>query len=131
MNRSEHDPAVYLDVVADGEPTLVLLHGLMSDHAVFDELTTQLRDRFRVLAIDLPGFGRSAPPPDYSAAVFADAIAGLIGRVAGGRAIVLGWSMGATAALQLALDHPELVERLVLTGATPCLTQRPDWPWGV
>ncbi|MBV9046954.1 MAG: alpha/beta fold hydrolase [Solirubrobacterales bacterium] len=46
-------------------------------------------------------------------------IAALIRRVGGGPATVLGWSMGAAVALHLALEHPHIVDRLILTGATP------------
>jgi len=43
-------------------------------------------------------------------------------------AIVCGWSLGAMTAMQLALDQPERVARLVLVGATPRFVQAPDWP---
>ena len=43
-------------------------------------------------------------------------------------AIVCGWSLGAMTAMQLALDRPERVARLVLVGATPRFVQAPDWP---
>lgn len=42
-------------------------------------------------------------------------------------AIVCGWSLGAMTAMQLALDMPECVARLVLVGATPRFLQAPDW----
>jgi pimeloyl-[acyl-carrier protein] methyl ester esterase len=43
-------------------------------------------------------------------------------------AIVCGWSLGAMTAMQLALDQPARVARLVLVGATPRFVQAPDWP---
>ena len=41
---------------------------------------------------------------------------------------VLGWSLGGTVALNWALQAPERISRIVLTAATPCFVQRPDWP---
>ena len=118
-SQSDLDPALSFDVTGSGDRTPVLLHGLMFDRSVFDELAAHLSGRFRVLAVDLPGFGRSDPPVESSAPAFADVIAALIRRVGGGPATVLGWSMGAAVALHLALEHPHIVDRLILTGATP------------
>ena len=102
----------------DGAPVVVLIHGNVSSSAFFDELILALADRYRVLAPDLRGFGQSEPRPiDATRGLrdFADDVHALLAAVAPGqRAHVLGWSVGAGVALQLAIDHPEDVASLIL-----------------
>lgn len=126
-------------------PPAVLVHGGGSDNSgiswcrAFGPLAA---DR-EVWALDLPGFGgsidaRPAGGPKELAAVVAEAMAGLDT----GPAVVFGVSMGGDVALNLALDHPQLVEGLVLIAPgglaplvrTPTLhyfawlgTRLPDW----
>ncbi len=104
-----------------GAPTIVLVHGFTQNTRCWGDLPQQLNRRFRVLAVDAPGHGSS--PARHDDAGPAEA-ARLIGEV-GGQARYLGYSMGGRLCLQLACDRPDLVEELVLVGATPGLTS-PD-----
>lgn len=103
---------------SEGSPLLVLIHGNVSSSAFFDELLLALADRYRVLAPDLRGFGKSERAPiDATRGLrdFADDVHALLAAVAPGqRAHLLGWSVGGGVAMQLAIDHPELVASLVL-----------------
>ena len=101
-----------------GAPTIVLVHGFTQNARCWGNLPQQLNRRFRVLAIDAPGHGAS--PVRHDGADPAET-ARLIGEV-GGTAHYLGYSMGGRLCLQLACDQPDLVEELVLIGATPGLT---------
>lgn len=93
-------------------PRVVLLHGFTQTHASWHALVPALATTHEVVAVDLPGHGgSSAVRLDLGGA--ADAVA-----EAGGRGTYVGYSMGGRVALRLALDHPELVARLVLVGAT-------------
>jgi pimeloyl-ACP methyl ester carboxylesterase len=70
---------------------------------------------FRCLAVDNRGTGASpAPVGPYTTAQMADDLAGLVRRIGAGPVKVAGISMGGAIAQELALRHPELVERLVL-----------------
>jgi pimeloyl-ACP methyl ester carboxylesterase len=71
---------------------------------------------FHVYAPDLPGYGRSAKPADasYSISMEEAAVVGFMQAVHLQRADVGGWSMGGWISLKLALDHPELVDRLIV-----------------
>jgi pimeloyl-[acyl-carrier protein] methyl ester esterase len=102
---------------------IVLLHGWGMSSAIFDDLAERLAPRFSVRAIDLPGYGGSAPSEPYSLAQLADDIA----RLAPARCCVLGWSLGAQVALTWARAKPDQVEKLALIAATPCFTRRTDW----
>jgi pimeloyl-ACP methyl ester carboxylesterase len=101
-----------------GSP-LVLVHGLGSSAAVeFYHNLEPLAAHHRVLAIDLPGFGRSDKPViTYSMDLFVKAVSDLMATEGAARAAVMGVSMGGRVALGLALDSPQLVERLVLVDA--------------
>jgi len=96
-----------------GQP-IVLLHSLLSDRASFDRIMPDLASRFRVITINLPGFGTSEMATGGLPGI-ADAIATFIRGVASDeRVILLGNGYGAFLSLQLAIRHPALVSSLVL-----------------
>ncbi len=92
---------------------VVLVHGFTQTLATMESLAALLRDRFGVVRVDLPGHGGSAPPRDG----FAQA-ATVLGESAG-RGAYVGYSLGGRLCLRLALDRPDLVDALVLVGASP------------
>lgn len=96
-------------------PPLILLHGLGDEGDTWRHLVTPLAERYRVIAPDLPGFGRSAPLPGAaSVTAYARTIAALMGELRLTSAAFVGHSGGAMIAQRLALAAPQLVERLVL-----------------
>jgi pimeloyl-[acyl-carrier protein] methyl ester esterase len=125
------DAKLHFEKVGSGEPAVVLLHGMMFDGTVFAELADHLATSHEVITVDLPGFGRSSPPSEFSPTALAAPVARLLRDRGGAPAAIVGWSMGAAVAMQLAVEHPGLVDRLILSGATPCLVQQPDWPYGL
>ena len=107
-----------VDVAYDdsGEgPPLLLLHAGIADRTMWDDVTPMLAERFRVIAPDLRGYGKT-PLPD-GPFVYAADVAGLLEGLGIERALVVGVSLGGHVALDLALAHPGLVDRLVLVGA--------------
>lgn len=105
----------YEEVNPSGAPTVLLLHGLGSAGGdwVF-QFGPLSRAGYRVLAPDLRGFGRSSAPPEVTVQAMAEDMAVFLERMGAAPAHVVGISMGGTVALQLALDHPDMVRRLVL-----------------
>lgn len=106
-------PAYRVDFGGQG-PLMVLVHGLGGSHANWLAAAPLLARFGRVVAVDLPGFGRT-PPAGRSASVVANAdfVATFIGWL-GEPAVVVGNSMGGLVALALAARHPERVAGLVL-----------------
>ena len=105
----------------------MLLHGLLVSGAMFDPLLDALSARHRLIVADLRGHGRSADlPGPYAVPRLAADVAGLLDRPGVPRADVLGYSQGGTVAQQLARDHPDRVDRLVLACTFACnrLTRR-------
>jgi pyruvate dehydrogenase E2 component (dihydrolipoamide acetyltransferase) len=116
-------PGLALEVLSEGEgPPLLLLPGFAADASAFALLTPLLAKRFSLLALNPRGVGASDGPAADVPTLAGDAAAVLAARAAG-PAHVLGASLGAAAALELALAHPERVRSLVLV--TPFVTATP------
>jgi pimeloyl-[acyl-carrier protein] methyl ester esterase len=115
-----------------GPRTLVLLHGWAMNLRVFDALAESLAPDFRVLAIDLPGHGRSAEPAELRREGWTlERLAAAIAPRLPADALLLGWSLGGQVALQLALDAPARVAALALVSTTPRFVAGDDWPHGI
>ena len=97
-----------------GRP-LVLLHGgLQTIELSFGALLGQLAAGRQVIATELQGHGRTADiDRDLDPGLLAGDVAALLDHLGVGQADVLGFSLGGTVAVQLALDHPDLVGRLI------------------
>jgi len=108
-------------VEAGNERPLILIHNFMISHLEFENMLEPLAAQFHVLAPDLPGFGESEKPSParyaYGIESFAEAMVDMIAGLELGRVSVVGHSLGGAAAITLAAEHPELVERLVLVDA--------------
>lgn len=98
-------------------PALVLLHGTRHTRAMWKPQVAHLSDTFRVLAVDLPAHGALADLP-FRLGDASRVIAELIGTHTGGRAIVVGHSLGGYVAMDLGARWPERVAGLVLANAT-------------
>ena len=94
---------------------LVLLHGFTQTRQSWRRTVAAVGGRYRALAPDLPGHGLAA---ERRPASFA-ACAAYVRALADGPCVVAGYSMGGRIALYTALVLPDVVERLVLVGASP------------
>ncbi|MBI3456924.1 MAG: alpha/beta hydrolase [Candidatus Rokubacteria bacterium] len=99
------------------------LHGSQAHAHWWDPVAPRLAPRFRVLALDWRGHGRSAwsRPPSYTSEDFAADLLGVIQRLGLERVIVAGHSMGGHAALAFAASHPHALERLIVLDAKPAV----------
>ncbi|MCW5882931.1 MAG: alpha/beta fold hydrolase [Anaerolineae bacterium] len=102
---------LYYEVSGQGEP-VVLLHGFGCDTRLWDDVALALADRYRVVAYDQRGYGRSTLP----AAPYAphDDLATLLDALDIGRAHLVGLSRGGGVALDTTLAHPNRVRSLTL-----------------
>ena len=99
-------------------PALVLLHGIAGSSRTWRDVIPRLTDRFTVVAPDLMGHGVSEKPVgDYSLGAFASGIRDLLDVLDVESATIVGQSFGGGVAMQLAYQHPEVCDRLVLVGS--------------
>lgn len=97
---------------------LVLVHGLGATLDHWALAIPPLARTRRVLAIDLPGFGRSGKPDRvYSPAEFVAVLRGFVEHAGVERFVLAGHSMGGAISAEFVLEHSSLVERLVLVDA--------------
>jgi pimeloyl-ACP methyl ester carboxylesterase len=99
-------------------PAIVFVHGARLSRTMWLPQLEALGGEFRAIAVDLPAHGARAGEPFSLPAARAVVTAAIRGRVASGRAIVVGLSLGGYVAIDLAAREPDLVRGLVLTGAT-------------
>ena len=119
-----------LSTVEAGEgPVVLAVHGLGGTKGSFLPTVAALSDRFRVIALDLPGFGDSDKPigAAYDARFFASACVDLLDALELDRVHVIGNSLGGRVALEVGLRQPARVQRLALLACS--LAWRRPRPW--
>lgn len=103
--------------ISSAGPVFVLLHGIGMSHRYYRRLQTLLAGHGDTHSIDLPGFGGAAKPDrQISVAEYAAVIAGTLEALDTGPVVVVGHSMGAQFATELAVLRPDLVSHVVLIG---------------
>lgn len=97
-------------------PPLVLVHGVAMRAEDWAPMFRKLKQRHRIYAPDLLGYGETdaAPDGDYSIAAQTEHVRGFLDAMKLGQPDVVGVSMGGWIAMKLAAEHPERVKRLVL-----------------
>ena len=104
----------YREAGPAGAPKLLLLHGFPSASHMFRDLIPLLADRFRIIAPDLPGFGRSdMPGRGYTFERIADTISRFTEVVGFDRFALYVFDYGAPTGLRIALKHPERITALI------------------
>ncbi|MDZ7808085.1 MAG: alpha/beta fold hydrolase [Gracilimonas sp.] len=105
----------YIDQ-GEAEQTLILIHGLGSYLPGWSMNIDALADHFRVVALDLPGYGKSSKNADnHTIPFFAESISQLMDHLEIAKATLVGHSMGGQVALYMAAHSPGRVQRLVLS----------------
>ncbi|WP_298199912.1 alpha/beta hydrolase [Novosphingobium sp.] len=115
-------------------PTLLLIHGGGSGadaRGNWKAVMPTYAKHFRVVAVDMPGFGESARPDpatfDYGQTMRNRHMAAFVEHIGGGKPIdIIGNSMGGATALGVAIERPELVSKLVLMGSAGLDISNPD-----
>lgn len=111
--------------------SVVFVHGLASSSRMWTRELEALGGRFRCLALDLPGHGRSSNPPLqwYSLPNFVNVTHDLLHALHAGSACLVGHSLGGTIALDYTLQYPEEVWGLVLVNPVISGRVRHDLGW--
>ena len=110
--------AIYYETSGEG-PALLFAHGAGGNAAIWFQQTAHFASRFTCIAFDHRGFARSpAPPSTLTAAQFRDDALAVLDAEGVGRAHVVAQSMGGYTALRLALDAPDRVASVTLSGTS-------------
>lgn len=125
------DSRLWYEEHGTGTP-IVLIHGWCMSSAVWEYQREGLSDSFRVITLDLPGHGESAPHTDngYVSRCASD-VAALMGHLGVCDAIIAGWSLGALVAIEAYLLCQSRFSGLVLISGTPRFVRSPDFPFGL
>ena len=105
---------LYYEVAGSGHP-LVLVHAGIADNTMWDDQFTAFAERYRVVRFDMRGYGRTVKPPTpYTTR---GDLHGVLQHLGIERAYLLGCSMGGSGALDFTLEHPAMVDALILVGS--------------
>ncbi|KHF39707.1 alpha/beta fold hydrolase [Halalkalibacter okhensis] len=107
---------VYCEYLLNEKPPILLIHGFVSSTYTFNRLIPLLKEKFSVVAIDLPGFGRSEKSKTfvYSFESYAAFIAECIDHFQLDGVTIVGHSMGGQIALYAAKRAPSKIKKLIL-----------------
>lgn len=116
----EKNPDTHGDI---NYPTIIFIHGHCCNKNFFShQIESSLLQKYRLIALDLPGYGESSPPVNpeivYSFPGFADTAAEVINSLRINNFIVVGWSLGGHVSLELTSRLPKL-KGLLITGTPP------------
>ena len=117
---------VWVHYIDEGEGLpVVLVHGFAGSVFDYRTLIPALAQRFRVIAVDLPGFGYSdRDVPELSNAAWIETLDALLHELHIDRAVFVGHSMGGGVVQRFAAEHPQMVERLILIGSVSAAERR-------
>lgn len=116
----------YRDIGKKSALPLIFIHGLACDSSFWDGQIETFADTYRIIAIDLPGFGKSDKPQDiaYTQHLFAQAVKTVMEMADVRQPVLIGHSMGYTVARQFLIDYPG--EARALVNVDGALVRIPD-----
>jgi len=113
-------------------PTLVLIHGILASLHTWDGWMPELTKHYRVIRIDLPGFGMTGLPSEkldtFDLALVKDTVLKVLHDRQISKATFIGNSFGGYLSWRFAADYPDLVERVVAIDAR---SFPQEWPWKI
>ncbi len=108
---------IYYEIHGEGKP-LLLLHGGLASSGSFYRQIPALAEHYQVVAVDSRGHGRSSDNGDSLSYVqMSQDMTALLNQLKFNEVVVVGWSDGGIIGLDLAMKHPQLVNKLVVIGS--------------
>ncbi len=113
---------LHTDITGQGEP-LVLIHGLFGSYENLGVIARSLQDKFQIINLDLRNHGRSPHSEQMNYPLMAADVLETLDAQGLNQVSVLGHSMGGKVAMQLALQAPERVKKLILADISPVVNE--------
>lgn len=118
----------------NGEHTLVFIHPVLFDSTVFDPLVSELENDFRLLLLDVHGHGKSEYRAPLTLEDMTDDYQHLLVNLNLSKVTWVGYSVGGMIGMRLAVQHPELLDSLILMAASarldpPKIREQTWWLW--
>ncbi len=116
MNINVNGVNLYYEVYGEGKP-IILLHGNSETHEIFDKLIDKLKENYKVYAIDSRCHGKSEDTLVISYKLMRDDIIEFIEKLEINKPILYGFSDGGIVGLLIAIEEPNLLSKLIVSGA--------------
>ncbi len=107
------DAAICYEEIGQGRP-LILMHGYALNSVMWDMQIPKFAESFRVINIDLRGFGKSSCGANWSGSVMAADVSGLIRSLKIENVALIGFSMSGPVAFRVALENPKIIRQLIM-----------------
>ena len=122
---------MYYEIYGQGKPILLIHGGGSTIQTNFEKIIPLLAKNRKVIAVELQAHGRTSDRSnDLSFEQDADDVATLLKNLNIGKADFLGFSNGGTTTLQIAIRHPEVVDKIIVCSALTKRNGVPEWFWG-
>ena len=116
MNIKVNDVNLYYEEYGEGKP-IILIHGNSESIDIFDKLIPELSKEYKVYAIDMRCHGKSEKTKEISYDLLSEDIVAFIHELNIQKPIIYGFSDGGIEALLIAYRYPELLSRIIISGA--------------
>ena len=113
--NSSDGVSISFDNVGKGEPAIILVHGWANTRSIWDAQVSYFSQKYQVIAVDLPGFGKSGNNRnEWSMGSYGEDISAIIQQLDLDKVVLVGFSMGAPVVIEAAAREPEKVIGVVL-----------------
>ena len=110
--------SISFDNEGEGEPAIILIHGWANNREIWDAQVSHFSENYQVIAVDLPGFGKSGNNrDDWSIQSFGNDISMILKHLKLDKAVLVGFSLGGPIAIEAAVESPDQVIGVVLVDA--------------
>lgn len=115
---------IHYQIFGQGQP-LVMIHGWAMHSGIWQSFVEQVAQHCQVICVDLPGHGLSEMIEPFSLQNISDRLMQVLPVQ---QFSVLGWSLGATVAIDMAARYPDRVQSLQVLAGNPLFVESVDWP---
>ncbi|NMP16678.1 alpha/beta fold hydrolase [Thalassotalea sp. Y01] len=114
----EHNQSLHYRIIGQGEP-IVLIHGLFGSLENLNMVAKPLSEQLQVISVDVRNHGKSFHSDTMTYDAMADDVIALLSKLNIDKAHFLGHSMGGKIAMKIALNQPQLVDKLIVADIAP------------